>query len=145
MQAYIAPPIAAVFLIGILWQRVNARGAMASLVTGFVIGALRLIAELGKDGLSGVALAFAEINFLHFAVLLFIVCSAVLVGLSLTAPAPDNSQLAGLTFATPEPPQGSAELPPSEPCWRRHDLILSGVVLGLVVLIWIYFSPLVQS
>ncbi|MBU1919630.1 sodium:solute symporter, partial [bacterium] len=36
VQAYISPPIAAVFLIGVFWKRVNSRGAIASLITGFV-------------------------------------------------------------------------------------------------------------
>ena len=46
VQAYIAPPIAAVFLLGILWRRVNCAGAMAALVTGFVAGLGRLVLEL---------------------------------------------------------------------------------------------------
>ena len=49
VQAYISPPIAAVFLIGIAWKRVNASGAMASLITGLVLGSIRLVADLGKD------------------------------------------------------------------------------------------------
>jgi SSS family solute:Na+ symporter len=145
VQAYISPPIAAVFLIGVVWRRVNARGAMASLATGFVVGALRLIAELARDDLSGVALAFAEINFLHFAVLLFVLCAAVLVGVSLTAPAPDGAQLAGLTFATPEPAQDVVERPASEPRWRRRDLMLSAALLVVMGVVWVYFSPLVQG
>jgi solute:Na+ symporter, SSS family len=38
VQAYIAPPIAAVFLLGLISKRLNARGAMAALLTGFVLG-----------------------------------------------------------------------------------------------------------
>jgi SSS family solute:Na+ symporter len=53
VQAYIAPPIAAVFLVGLFWKRVNAQGAMAALVSGFVLGMGRLVAELGKGSLSG--------------------------------------------------------------------------------------------
>ena len=48
VQAYIAPPIAAVFLVGIFWSRVNSAGAMAALVTGFVLGMGRLVAELNE-------------------------------------------------------------------------------------------------
>src|SRR5687768_13097683 len=44
VRAYISPPIAAVFLIGVLGRRVNARGAMAALIAGFVLGMGRLIA-----------------------------------------------------------------------------------------------------
>jgi SSS family solute:Na+ symporter len=54
VQAYIAPPIAAVFLIGVVWKRVNARGAMVALLGGFVLGAGRLVAELNvAPGIGG--------------------------------------------------------------------------------------------
>ena len=67
VQGYISPPIAAVFLIGIFWKRANSRGAIASLITGFGFGAVRLVAELNKDGLTGWLYTYADINFLHFA------------------------------------------------------------------------------
>ena len=141
VQAYISPPIAAVFLVGIAWKRVNARGAIASLVTGFVLGMGRLVAELGRESLSGALLAYAEINFLHFAVLLFAVCSVVLVVVSLATPAPERRKLAGLTFATAdEPAETPPQLAPSEPAWRRVDLWLSLLVVGCVAAVWIYFN-----
>ena len=46
VQAYISPPIAACFVFGILWTRLNGTGAISSLMTGFVLGAYRFIAEL---------------------------------------------------------------------------------------------------
>ncbi|MEE8408257.1 MAG: Na+/glucose cotransporter, partial [Myxococcota bacterium] len=137
VQAYIAPPIAAVFLIGIFWKRVNAQGAIACLVTGFFLGMGRLGAELGKDHLDGVLYWYADINFLHFAIFLFLICSAVLIGVSLLGAAPADEKLAGLTFAIPGGKDPGA--PPS-PVWRRRDLQLT-VVLGLAVAaVWIYFS-----
>src|SRR5260370_8315775 len=39
VQAYIAPPIAACFLLGIMSPRLNGTGAVAALGTGFVFGA----------------------------------------------------------------------------------------------------------
>jgi SSS family solute:Na+ symporter len=71
VQAYISPPIAAVFLLGIFMKRLNGTGAMASLLTGFVLGMGRLIAELNKEHLSGFLYNYADINFLHFAIFLF--------------------------------------------------------------------------
>src|SRR3990170_1072204 len=56
VQAYIAPPIAACFLLGLFFRRLNGTGAMASLCTGFVLGALRLILELA-NGLQKTGLA----------------------------------------------------------------------------------------
>src|SRR5437773_2556269 len=38
VQGYISPPIAACFILGILWPRLNAQGAITSLLTGFVLG-----------------------------------------------------------------------------------------------------------
>src|SRR5438093_841897 len=46
VQGYISPPIAACFILGILWPRLNAQGAITSLLTGFVLGAVRFIFEL---------------------------------------------------------------------------------------------------
>src|SRR5688500_1231111 len=61
VQAYISPPIAAVFLLGLFWRRVNAQGAMAALLLGFVLGMARLVAELNKAALSGPLLAYADV------------------------------------------------------------------------------------
>ncbi len=102
VQAYIAPPIAAVFLLGILWPRLNAPGAMASLLTGFVLGMARLVMELNKGRLGGWLFYYADINFLHFAAILFVICSLVLIGVSLLTAPPAAAQVAGLTFATVE-------------------------------------------
>lgn len=133
VQAYISPPIAAVFLLGIFFKRLNARGAMAALLSGFVVGIGRLIAEINKDKLAGLWYHFANINFLHFAVFLFIVCSAVFVGVSLTAPPASEEKLANLTYAT-------SRLAATNPAWKRRDLQLSFMLTALVGLIWIYFN-----
>ena len=139
VQAYIAPPIAAVFLIGLLWGRVNAHGAMASLLTGFALGMGRLVLELNKASLGegGVLMYIASINFLHFACLLFVVCAAVLVLVSLATPAPSAVHVKGLTQATVRgiPPIGA----PVSETWKRTDLGFSLLLVGLVVLVWIYF------
>ncbi|MEM9555259.1 MAG: sodium:solute symporter [Acidobacteriota bacterium] len=147
VQAYISPPIAAVFLVGIAWRRVNARGAMAALVTGFVLGMSRLGLEIGQESLTGGLLWLAEINFLHFAILLFVVCTVVLVAVSLLTEAPDEARLGGLTFATADAPadvpadeQVPAGFTTSDPGWRRIDLWLSIVLAGLVGVVWFYFA-----
>ncbi|HJU74720.1 MAG TPA: sodium:solute symporter [Gemmatimonadaceae bacterium] len=138
VQAYIAPPIAAVFLLGILWRRLNATGAMAALITGFVLGMGRLIAELGKQGLSGALRTYADINFLHFAVLLFIVCSFVLVVVSLMTPPPPAEKVEGLTFA--RAPAGAITEPSGAPTTKRRDMLLSFGLILCVLAVWLYFS-----
>jgi SSS family solute:Na+ symporter len=135
VQAYISPPIAAVFLLGITWKRVNAQGAMAALVTGFVLGMGRLVAELNKGSLDGLLFSYADINFLHFAVLLFLVCTVVLVGVSLFTPPPSEEQVAGLTFATLGRDEGTAAGRS-----RRRDFVLTIGLVLCVAALWIYFS-----
>ena len=49
---------------------------------------------------SGVMLWLVKVNFLHYAIFMFVVCSLVLVVVSMMTPAPDRRKLAGLTFAT---------------------------------------------
>jgi SSS family solute:Na+ symporter len=38
LYAFFAPPFAAVFLLGILWRRVNSSGALAAVIFGFALG-----------------------------------------------------------------------------------------------------------
>jgi SSS family solute:Na+ symporter len=143
VQAYISPPIAAVFLLGVTWKRVNARGAMASLITGFVLGMGRLALELSKSSLDGWLFWYADLNFLHFAILLFSVCTVVLVAVSLVTPAQSPEDLAGLTFATSKvgqdgsSPEGARA---SDPVWRRHDLWLSVALVLCVIGVWVMFA-----
>lgn len=136
VQAYISPPIAAVFLLGVLWRRVNASGAMAALIGGFILGVGRLIAELNRDGLTGWMHTYATINFLHFAVLLFVICTAILVGVSLVTAPPPPEKVDGITFdttqRTTEGPRGRG--------WRRTDIVLSVLLALCVGAIWLYFS-----
>ncbi|WP_022835526.1 sodium:solute symporter [Salisaeta longa] len=158
VQGYIAPPIAAVFLLGVFWQRVNAKGALASLGTGFVLGATRLILELingaQKTGLpDGSVWAYvAEINFLHLAFFLFLICVAVLVIVSLLTEPPAREKVAGLTYATADEPVAGQETVDANLAaamegtdedtsdWRRVDLGLTLFLLALVGMMWWYFS-----
>ena len=103
VQAYISPPIAACFVFGILWPRLNGQGAISSLLVGFVLGAARFVLEvLDKSAQyqSGAIRWIVDMNFLHYAIFMFVVCTVVLVAVSMMYPAPERKKLAGLTFAT---------------------------------------------
>jgi SSS family solute:Na+ symporter len=173
VQSYISPPIAAVFLLGLAWKRINAKGAMTTLIVGFVLGAIRLVLELmngaGQDQLSSPLLsAVAEFNFLHFAVVLFVISVAILIGVSLMTGDPPHDKVAGLTFETADEPVtrpstggGEREQASEEGAvatkervgtedevldleesseQRRYDMWLSVGVVILVVLIWVVFA-----
>jgi len=137
VQAYIAPPIAAVFLLGILSPRLNGKGALAALWTGFVIGFARLLLELGKAKLpSGTLWSWiAGINFLHFAALLFALCSAILIGVSLATPPPAAERVADLTLQTVAP-SAAAKVSPRE---YRLEIALSVLLAATIGALWIVF------
>jgi SSS family solute:Na+ symporter len=141
VQSYIAPPIAAVFLLGLFFKRINARGAMATLVGGFLLGMGRLIAEIVKDDLSGIFYTFANLNFLHFCIYLFLVCIAVLVGVSLLTPAPSFDKIMGLTYETTV----ATDKARSRASWNTRDVVLSVVIIVILALVLLYFSPLILS
>ena len=100
VQAYISPPIAAVFLWGIINPKLNSKGAMSCLWTGFVLGVSRLLLEVFKASLdkNGVLFSIVSINFLHFAVILFIICSLVLIIVS-SITGGENKDVERITFS----------------------------------------------
>lgn len=133
VQAYISPPIASCFLFGIFWNRVNGKGAIASLVTGLVLGAFRFILELqNKMGMieSEFLRYVASVNFLHYAIFLFVVCSAVLVAVSLATEAPDRARLTHLTFSE----AGDIHLGKSK--WYGVNVGASVVLVVILAFLW---------
>lgn len=133
VQAYISPPIAAVFLLGIFYKRINGKGALAALWTGFVLGIGRLILEfqtqngsliLDENSLIG---SLVLMNFLHYAIFLFVVSIAILVLVSLSTAAPENQ----LVLAD-EPQSAKVKVVSAE-------AIASIILVATVVLIWWWF------
>ena len=152
VQAYISPPIAACFVLGILWPRLNGAGAITSLLTGFVLGAVRFVMELKERAAGGPYFTSAatswivNMNFLHYAIFMFVICSGVLIVVSLATPAPDRKKLAGLTFSTVEQkldlqPIGQQGYKPSaETAFEHRVNVALSLLLALSVIgLWIYF------
>jgi SSS family solute:Na+ symporter len=139
VQAYFAPPIFSVFLLGIFWKRINSRGALTALIGGFVIGMLRLVAEIFKDRLGGWLYTFADVNFLYFCVYLTLLCIGMMIVVSMLTRAPDYKQIQGLTYATTVAEDKKA----SRASWNKRDVILSIIVLVIIALVMVLFSPLV--
>jgi SSS family solute:Na+ symporter len=139
VQSYLGPPIAAVFLLGVFWKRINAKGAVTALMGGFGIGMVRLIAELNKEKLSGIFHSFADLNFLYFSFYLFLVCIAMMILVSMFTESPAFEKIKGLTYATTV----AGDKASSRASWNTRDLILSVVILVIIALILIYFSPLI--
>lgn len=140
VQSYLAPPIAAVFLLGVFFKRLNAKGAYAAMVLGFIAGILKLTLQLFRNELpeGGLLYSFATINFLYFCIYLFLFSIVVMVGVSLLTPKPDEEQIRGLTFATTVAEDKVA----SRASWNTWDVWLSLVVIVCIIAIFCYFSPI---
>jgi SSS family solute:Na+ symporter len=141
VQAYFAPPIFSVFLLGLFWKRINSKGALTALIGGFIIGMLRLAAEIFKDKLGGWLYTFADVNFLYFCVYLTLLCIGMMIVVSMLTRAPDYKKIQGLTYATTMTEDKKA----SRASWNKRDVILSLVVLIIIALVMVLFSPLVVA
>ena len=140
VQAYIAPPIASVFLLGLFWSRINATGAFIALVSGFGAGMIRLGLEINKNSLdsSGALYAIADLNFLYFAIVSFVACIFILIAVSMATNEPDYEKIKGLTYDT----MNKDDKPEKELDNHSNDKIHSYVIMAILALILIYFSPL---
>lgn len=140
VQAYISPPIAVVFLMGILWKRGNGTGAIATLLTGFVFGAARFITEVAvKAGwtTNPHLKSFAAINFLHFAVYLALISLAVFVIVSLLTPPPPDKNLEMFSRDT-----SLDKADETDNVAEGHNKTLSFILVSIILVLWLYFSPI---
>jgi solute:Na+ symporter, SSS family len=149
VQAYISPPIAACFILGILWTRLNGAGAISALLTGFVLGTLRFVLEVLDKGShfdNGAVRWLLDMNFLHYAILMFVICAGVLIVVSLLTPEPERRKLAGLTFATVDDKIDTQEVAVTKVALAREsatehklNVAFSLLLIATVVGLWIYF------
>ena len=106
---------------------------MAALIAGLFVGAFRLIIEIQSktEAISTVIFQdFASINFLHFAIYLFILSSFVLVIVSLLTQKPAEEKLTGLIYNRYAVKEESA--------WRTANISFS--ILLVIVLIYLWFT-----
>ena len=138
VQAYISPPIAAVFLFGLFYKWINAKGAIVALWSGFIIGILRLVTEfMANEGSltikkGSLLFYFLEINFLHFALFLFLLCAVILVIVSRLGKPLPAQELTLVTFQ----PSGNRPLK-----WSK-DATITVLLIVFVLVLWALFSPL---
>ena len=137
VQSYIAPPITCVFLLGILWKRINAQGAIATLFFGLLMGTLRIIAELSiQEGDSGLIHTFATINFAHMAIIMFVACVIVCISVSLLTTPPVEAQLSGLTFGTLTQEHKQS----AKNSYSTIDIVASVILVSVIIAILAYFT-----
>src|SRR5213083_2608244 len=103
VQAYLAPPIFTVFFFGVFMKRLNAKGALAALVVGFLLGVFRLIVDtpvslqLGSltHGYPPGSLLWIvnNIYFQYYSLFIFVVSAATILVVSYVTPAPAEERL----------------------------------------------------
>ena len=141
VQAYIAPPVTTVFLLVIIWKRVNAQAAIVTLFSGLFLLILRLGSEIAtNEGIidSGFLYDFASVNFSYMAIWMFIFSVALCISTSLLTSEPDYKKIQGLSYGT----LTSSDRISSEKSYTTIDVVLSIVLVLIVIGILIFFSPI---
>ena len=143
VQSYIAPPVTAVFLLGIIWKRVTSDAAITTLISGLILLILRLGTEIyfqeeitSGIEVSGIAFSFATVNFAHMAIFMFIFSVFLCVGVSMASAVPDYARIEGLSFGTM-----TAKMKQEfRESFNTTDLVLSAILVGMVISILLYFT-----
>jgi SSS family solute:Na+ symporter len=143
VQSYLAPPIFVVFFLGVFYKRLNKQGCLAALGVGFALGLFRLAVDtpvaLGEN------FSYTQGSFLwiisntffqYYSLGIFLVCIAVMVGVSYMTEPPSYQKISGLTYGTLTE-EDRAE---SRASWNWIDVVSSGLVLALILAAYLYFQ-----
>ncbi len=143
VQAYLAPPIFVVFFFGIFFKRLNKQGALSALLVGLFLGVFRLAIDtpvmLG-DGFTYTEGSFFwiinNIFFQYYSLFIFLVCIAVMFGVSYMTDPPKYEKISGLTYGT----LTDEDKRMSRESWNWVDVSLSVLLVAIIGFIYIYFS-----
>jgi SSS family solute:Na+ symporter len=143
IQAYLAPPIFVVFFFGIFMKRLNGKGCLATLITGFIMGLFRLAVDTPVKLNSGFTYAKGSflwvvnnIFFQYYSLLITLVCIVVMIVVSYATKAPDYAKISGLTFSTLSAKDRQA----TRSTWSAKDVVLSVLLVLLILAIYLYFT-----
>jgi SSS family solute:Na+ symporter len=142
VQGYLAPPITAVFLLGLFWKRMNSAGATAALAGGFILGMIKLTLQSfygsaeGKIHDPAFLAAIGDFNFLYATGVLMMISVVIMVVVSLMTPPPTEEQTRGLTYGSIHHLAGD-EIKGS---WDFGNKLMAGLILLFVGGMYLYFS-----
>jgi len=92
---YIAPPITAVFVWGVFWRKASSAGSLATLSAGSILGLAVFLLDWFKDKTGWTVPSMMATFYL------FVVCSAILVGVSLVRPHRHTAESETLVWKSP--------------------------------------------
>ncbi|MCX6998168.1 MAG: sodium:solute symporter [Kiritimatiellaeota bacterium] len=142
VQGYLAPPITAVFLLGLFWKRVNATGAVWGLAGGFLLGMAKLTIQAffgtgpGKISSPAFLAWIGDFSFLYATGLLFVASIVLIVAGSFTTPPPAPEKIKGLTYGSIHE-EAADEIHKS---WDAGNKLMAGIIVIAVLGMYLYFS-----
>jgi SSS family solute:Na+ symporter len=146
VQGYLAPPIFVVFFLGVFWKRMNAKGCLWALVTGFMLGVFRMAVDTPVSlKVSGFENGYTPGSFLwmvnsfyfqYFSILIAGVAVVAAVVGSLSSAAPDYQKLSGLTYATATDEDRAA----TRASWDWREVAGSALVLICILIAYLSFT-----
>jgi SSS family solute:Na+ symporter len=143
VQAYLAPPIFVVFFLGVFMKRLNSKGCLAALITGFALGLLRLaidtpvkLVENFSYDTGSFLWIVNNIFFQYYSLVIFIVCIVVMIVVSYLTEQPAYEKISGLTYST----MTDEDRKESRASWKAGDVIGSVAVLLLILAAYLYFT-----
>ena len=142
VQAYFGPPIAALFITGLLIKSINARGALWGLIAGESLGLLRLITDISIS--SGTSLPeiikyYGSISFLHLAIVIFVVSTITTYVMSKISSKAEAGKGSVINLSVRIPGIWDLELGPSKFAVIKADKInlsLSIIIILVVFGVW---------
>ncbi len=131
VQSFLAPPIVAVFVLGLFWKRMNLQGAVWGLSVGFILGMMKL----GANAMWGGASGCWWIQDYYFSGILLAISIVIVIISSLLSAPPAEAQVKNLTFSTLDP----AFKKENRESWNAVDVVASVIVVGCVIAAYAYF------
>jgi len=143
VQSYLAPPIFVVFFFGVFMKRLNAKGCLAALITGFSLGLFRLAVDTPVKLIEGFSYAegsfFWIVNhifFQYYSLIIFIVSIIVMIVVSYMTGEPDYEKIKSLTFGTAT----DEDRRRTRLSWNWRDVLASAVILACILAAYLYFT-----
>ncbi|MDH4063233.1 MAG: sodium:solute symporter [Acidobacteriota bacterium] len=134
IQATVAAPITATFLVGILWRGATARAAIVTLLVGGAIGAARFLLDVLHNGAGydlGALNAVVEFSFLNFSVALFALSMLLMWSVSRTGEPPPSTSVDWLTVDWTQRIEGATS---------TSLAVGTAVIGGAIVFLWYHFA-----
>ncbi len=142
VQSYLAPPIFVVFFLGVFYKRLNAKGCLWALITGFILGILRLAVDTPVKMIEGFQYTeesllwiINNIFFQYYSMIILFASAGVMILVSHMTAAPDYAKISGLTYAT----RTAEHKRTSRASWKPLDVMLSLLVIALILAAYLYF------